>query len=87
VALLAADLVGSKGRVVGVDRNGAGLEIARARAKSAGLSHLMFREGNLADIGSDEKFDAVVGRLVLMYQPDPAATLRQLASHLKPGGW
>ena len=86
VALLAADLVGSKGRVVGVDRNGAGLEIARARAKSAGLSHLMFREGNLADIGSDEKFDAVVGRLVLMYQPDPAATLRQLASHLKPGG-
>ena len=86
VALLAADLVGPEGRVVGIDRNGAGLEIARARAKSAGFSHLVFREGNLTDIGSDEKFNAVVGRLVLMYQPDPAATLRQLASHLEFGG-
>jgi ubiquinone/menaquinone biosynthesis C-methylase UbiE len=86
VALLAADLVGSKGRVVGVDRNDAGLKIARERAKSAGFSHVVFREGNLADIGSDEKFDAVVGRLVLMYQPDPAATIRQLTSHLKSGG-
>jgi ubiquinone/menaquinone biosynthesis C-methylase UbiE len=86
VALLAADLVGSKGRVVGVDRNDAVLNIARERAESAGFSHVVFREGNLADVGSDEKFDAVVGRLVLMYQPDPAATLRQLASHLKSGG-
>lgn len=86
VALLAADLVGPEGRVVGIDRNGAGLEIARARAKSTGFSHIVFREGNLTDIGSDEKFDAVVGRLVLMYQPDPAATLRHLASHLKSGG-
>ena len=68
VALLAADLVGSEGRVVGVDRNGAGLGVARARAKAAGFSHVTFREGNL-DIGLDEKFDAVVGRLVLMYQP------------------
>ena len=86
VALLAADLVGSEGRVVGVDRNGAGLGVARARAKAAGFSHVTFREGNLTDIGLDEKFDAVVGRLVLMYQPDPAATLRRLASHLKSGG-
>ena len=86
VALLAADLVGPEGRIVGIDRNDAGLEIARARAKSAGFSHLVFREGNLTDICSDEKFNAVVGRLVLMYQPDPAATLRHLASHLESGG-
>ena len=69
-----------------IDRNGAGLGVARARAKAAGFSHVTFREGNLTDIGLDEKFDAVVGRLVLMYRPDPAATLRRLASHLKSGG-
>src|SRR5690606_24666038 len=34
----------------------------------------------------DEPFDAIVGRLVLMYLPEPAATLRRLAAHLRPGG-
>src|SRR5262249_3026700 len=31
-------------------------------------------------------FDAVVGRLVLMYLNAPARTLRSLVRHLKPGG-
>jgi SAM-dependent methyltransferase len=31
-------------------------------------------------------FDAIVGRLVLIYLPDPAALVRQLLDHLKPGG-
>jgi ubiquinone/menaquinone biosynthesis C-methylase UbiE len=86
VALIAADMVGSTGEVVGIDRNGAALAIARARATTVGFAHLTFREGDLAEIGPEEKFDAVVGRLVLMYMPDPAATLRALARHLRPGG-
>jgi len=86
VALIAADLVGPEGRVLGIDRNGAGLAIARARAAEAGFSHLTFREGDIADLGPREKFDAVVGRLVLMYMPDPAAMLRRLAAHVRPGG-
>jgi len=36
VALLAAELVGPEGEVVGVDVNGAALEIARGRAQSLG---------------------------------------------------
>jgi ubiquinone/menaquinone biosynthesis C-methylase UbiE len=86
VALIAADMVGPAGEVVGIDRNGAALAIARARATTVGFAHLTFREGDLAEIGPEEKFDAVVGRLVLMYMPDPAATLRALARHLRPGG-
>jgi 2-polyprenyl-3-methyl-5-hydroxy-6-metoxy-1,4-benzoquinol methylase len=31
-------------------------------------------------------FDAVVGRYVLQFQPAPVGLLRQLASHLNPGG-
>ena len=31
-------------------------------------------------------FDALIGRLVLMYLPDPVETLKQLATHLRPGG-
>jgi ubiquinone/menaquinone biosynthesis C-methylase UbiE len=86
VALIAADMVGPTGEVTGIDRNGAALEIARARAAAAGFAHLAFREGDFADLDPNDKFDAVVGRLVLMYMPDPAATLRALARHLKPGG-
>lgn len=86
VALIAADLVGREGSVVGIDRNAAGLAVARARAAAAGFSHLAFREGDLNEIDPEERFDAVVGRLVLMYMRDPAATLGRLARHLKPGG-
>jgi SAM-dependent methyltransferase len=34
----------------------------------------------------DEAFDAVMGRLVLMFQAEPAAMLRRLARRLRPGG-
>src|SRR5215469_1839995 len=44
VALLAADLVGSSGRVLGVENNPAILETARARAQAAGLTQVSFVE-------------------------------------------
>ena len=31
-------------------------------------------------------FDAVVGRMVLMFNRDPSDTLRKLAGHVQPGG-
>lgn len=31
-------------------------------------------------------FDAFVGRYVLLYQPDPSATIRSLLRSVKPGG-
>jgi SAM-dependent methyltransferase len=33
-----------------------------------------------------DRFDAIVGRLVVMYLPDPAEALRKLMRHLRPGG-
>ena len=36
------------------------------------------------DVGGD--FDALVGRLILMYMADPAAALKQLISRLRSGG-
>lgn len=86
VAFLAADLVGPKGEVVGVDRVPVALATARARAESLALRHVSFREGDPGDLTFDRPFDAVVGRYVLMFQPDPAAMVRELVAHLKPGG-
>ena len=86
VALLLADLVGPRGRVVGVDMNAAILETARARAAAAGFANLTFVAGEAAAVAGDTRFDAIAGRYVLMYVPDPAALLRRLTGLLRPGG-
>ena len=86
VSLLAASLVGPQGSVVGVDKDPQALEVARARAAAAGVHHLDFVESDVRAIASDDPFDAVVGRFVLMYVADPTEALRGLSHHLRPGG-
>ncbi len=87
VALLAADIVGPSGRVVGLDRDAKGLERARQRTVEQGCSSwVSFQTANLDDFSTAEHFDAVVGRYILFYQPEAAATIRQLTRFLKPGG-
>jgi SAM-dependent methyltransferase len=86
VALVAAELVGPGGRVVGVDANPQILNTAFARARAAGLDHVSFVAGDCRDATLGGPFDAIVGRLVLMYLADPADALRSLADRLGPGG-
>ncbi|HKQ62782.1 MAG TPA: methyltransferase domain-containing protein [Candidatus Polarisedimenticolaceae bacterium] len=86
VAFLAAELVGAAGEVVGVDRAEAALAVARARAAERGLAQVSFFQGDAAELRFERPFDAVIGRYVLMFQPDPVAVLRRLAGHLGAGG-
>jgi SAM-dependent methyltransferase len=86
VAFLAADLVGPSGEVVGVDRERTAVDWANARAHSRGTRNVKFVEGDPAEMEFDQQFDAVVGRLVLMYYPDPVDTVRKLMRHVRPGG-
>lgn len=86
VAFVAADLVGPDGSVVGVDRSADALARARLRAQQRGLAQVEFVEGDVHDPAPGGPFDAMVGRLLLMYVPDPAAVLRQQATVLRPGG-
>ena len=86
VALAAAELVGSEGEVLGVDMNPEILETARTRAQAAGLANVQFVAGDAQTLDLPNDFDALIGRLVLMYLPDPVATLKQLATRLRPGG-
>jgi SAM-dependent methyltransferase len=86
VAFLAADLVGESGEVVGVDRSSTALQVARARADARSCRNVFFRVGDPAQMTFDQPFDAGIGRYVLMFQYDPAAMLRKLASHVRPGG-
>lgn len=86
IAFLVSDLVGPSGEVVGTDRAAAAVQRANARAESRKLKNVKFLEGDPAEMKFDQPFDAVVGRLVLMYYADPVDTVRKLARQVRPGG-
>jgi ubiquinone/menaquinone biosynthesis C-methylase UbiE len=86
VSLLAAAIVGPTGSVLSVDRATDSIETARERARSAGLEDVAFEAAELLSLDPGRTFDALVGRLVLMYLPDPAATLAHLLKFIRPDG-
>lgn len=86
VALLVAGLVGPEGTVVGIDLDASALELARSRAELLGLTNVHFVQGDVRSADLPSPFDAVVGRLVLMYCADPADALRSVASRVRSGG-
>lgn len=86
VAMLAAHLVGPAGSVVGIDANPAILGLARSRADAERLDNVEFFPADMRDLPPLGPFDAVIGRLVLMYVAEPVTAVRSLARHLRPGG-
>ena len=86
VALLAAQVVGPQGQVVGIDVDHAALAQARQRAEAHGLRNVTFVETDLAQFTAENSFDAIVGRLTLQFVPQPIETLSTLARALRTGG-
>jgi len=86
VALLAAELVGPHGTVIGIDRSADALATARARAKNRAASNVHFANADVRDYRDSEPFDAVLGRLVLLYMPDPVEVICHHAAALRAGG-
>jgi len=86
VSLLAARLVGPKGAVLGIDRAASSVQTANGRATALGITHVRFEQADLDRFEADQTFDALVGRLVLLYLADPADILKRLSRHLRPGG-
>ena len=78
VSFLAATLVGRDGSVVGVDRSAEAIALAKRRAADVGLANVSFVTQDLQELATDARFDAIIGRLVLMYFPEPDALLRRL---------
>ena len=85
VAMLAAEIVGPSGSVVALDRDPASIEWARRRVAEAGFANIHLHVKEFDQFGDAAQFDALVGRFILMYLPDPVATLRHLAGSLRSG--
>lgn len=86
VALMLADMVGSEGSVVSIDKNPGMTETARKRAEAGNYSNVTFLAGDAQSLELKDVFDALVGRAVLLFIPDPAEVLKILLKHVKPGG-
>jgi ubiquinone/menaquinone biosynthesis C-methylase UbiE len=85
VAMLAADFVGPSGSVVGIDRDATSVAWANKRVAEVGYKNIHFRVGEFHEFTDSRPFDALVGRFILMYLPDPVAILRHLSQQLRPG--
>src|SRR3954452_19499695 len=71
VAFLLAGRVGPQGSVVGVDSSPAAVDFARERARRDGIANVAFLADDVRTVDPGGPFDAVVGRLVLLYVDDP----------------
>jgi SAM-dependent methyltransferase len=86
LSFLAAELVGPEGEVVGLDASPEALAAAEQRAGARGLRNVSFEQGDVGTWEAPCEFDAVVGRLILIYVQDPAAVIRHHVRALRPGG-
>lgn len=86
-SLVAARMVGSKGKVIGIDMTPEMLERARAAAAESGLDNVEFREAYMEEIPvTDGWADVVISNGVLNLTPDKQKTLAEMFRVLRPGG-
>ena len=84
---LAAKMVGSKGRAIGIDMTPAMLDRARANAQSGGYTSVEFHQATIDNLPlPDASVDCVISNCVLNLAPDKPAVFREIFRVLKPGG-
>src|SRR5438067_10516482 len=86
-SFLAANQVGSDGRVIGVDMTDAQLAKARALAAEGGFTQTDFREGYIESPPLEHGLvDCVISNGVINLSPDKPAVFAAAARGLRPGG-
>jgi arsenite methyltransferase len=86
-AFFAAALVGSGGKVVGIDFTVEQLAKSRLLAAEAGSEQVDFREGRIEALpAEDESFDCVISNGVINLAPDKPLVFAEAARVLRPGG-
>ena len=86
-SLVAAQMVGPDGSVVGIDMTPEMLATARASAAELGASNVEFVESEAERLPfADERFDVVISNGVIDLIPDKDAVFDEIFRVLKPGG-
>jgi SAM-dependent methyltransferase len=84
--MLAAEMVGPEGSVVGIDQSAEAVAMAETRVRDRGYEQISFCVSSVEEFHFDELFDVVIGRYVLVHQPSPSDFLRAARRHVRPGG-
>ena len=84
---LAAQKVGKRGRVIGLDMTPEMIQLARENAQKMGTSNAEFRLGEMEHMPVDDNsVDVIISNCVINLSPDKDAVFREAFSVLKPGG-
>jgi len=87
VAIAAAQLVGTQGRVIGVDISTGMIEQARRKVQILGLNNVEFQLADAEALDFPEKsFDCIFCSSALIWMSDLLSALRHWHHLLKPGG-
>jgi arsenite methyltransferase len=85
--LLAAQKVGSSGKVIGVDMTPAMIEKARKNAEKAGAQNVEFRMGEAEHMPlADQEADWIISNCVINLSPNKPAVFREAFRTLRSGG-
>ena len=85
--LIAAQMVGSGGRAIGIDMTPSMVKRARQSATDMGLANVEVHEGLIEQVAlADESVDVVISNGVIDLVPDKDAVFSEIKRVLKPGG-
>jgi 2-polyprenyl-3-methyl-5-hydroxy-6-metoxy-1,4-benzoquinol methylase len=86
-AMIAAEMVGTDGHVIGVDMTAAMIEKAATAAREAGLSHVEFREGFAEALPIPDGWaDVVISNGSINLCPNKPLVFSEMFRVLRPGG-
>lgn len=84
---LAANKVGKKGKVIGIDMTPEMIEKARENANKGKYENVEFRLGEIENLPvADNSIDAVISNCVINLVPDKKSVFKETFRVLKPGG-
>jgi len=84
---LAANRVGEKGRVIGVDMTPEMIDKARENANKSGYKNVEFRLGEIENLPvADNSVDVLISNCVINLSPDKPRVFKEAFRVLKPGG-
>ncbi|MGB7061163.1 MAG: arsenite methyltransferase, partial [Candidatus Zixiibacteriota bacterium] len=84
---LAANRVGPKGKVIGVDMTPEMIEKAKENTKKSGIENVEFRPGEIENLPvEDNSVDVVISNCVINLSADKPRVFQEIHRVLKPGG-